>query len=547
MTALSRAITAAAMGVRVWPRWLILTLAGIGFVLLWGLPTLIIPMATDQALYALGARTILDGGQLYQDLWEIKPPLVFLLYAIPFALAGEHLEAIRVLDLVNTALAMTAVFLLSRRLFNERAAILAAAFYGFTYLTWARAEGLAEAESFMAAPLALAFFLYQANDQRNAGPRALAAGLLLGVVFALKATGLLFVLGLPAIELFLRGDDRWSVPGALRRLSLAALGFVLLQAAVVGYLAISGVLDDFIDIQRNYTAPYNAFRYAPDGSHLRFLLSTTAEWIRSAPFIVVPAAIAPFFALYSGRRAAAVYLLCLLAVLGLLGIWWQGKMFRYHWLIMFPLLAPLAGYGIDQVLGLFSQAGRRVAWAARALLAFGLLVFAFVPLLDTYDNYRTLISFADGSLSRREVEARYDSFLPLNHELVDYVRAQNGEDDRLFIWGLWPIAYFWLDQPLVSRFAGNHGLRSTWAPETWRQELIDDLTAAPPRFFAVALGDNQPWLVGTSETSDEHLRDSFPELREFLEERYVPVANMQLFILYERSPVAVSAADAGPR
>ncbi|MDP3769247.1 MAG: glycosyltransferase family 39 protein, partial [Dehalococcoidia bacterium] len=132
MTALSRAIAAGTDGARVCPRWLVLTLAGIGFLVLWGLPTIIIPLATDQVLNALGARTILDGGQLYRDYWEIKPPLVFLIYTIPFAIAGEHMEAIRVLDLINTALAMGAVFLLSRRLFNERAAVFAAGFYGFS-------------------------------------------------------------------------------------------------------------------------------------------------------------------------------------------------------------------------------------------------------------------------------------------------------------------------------------------------------------------------------------------------------------------------------
>lgn len=548
MTALSRAIAVATEGVRGWPRWLVLTLAGVGFVVLWGLPTIIIPLATDQVLYSLGARTILDGGQLYRDLWEIKPPLVFLIYAIPFALAGEHMEAIRVLDLVNTALAMGAVFLLGCRLFNERAAILGAGFYGFTYLTWARIEGLGEAESFMAAPLALAFFLYRPEDERRGvGPRALAAGLLLGMVFALKATALLFVLGLPAAEWLLRPDGRWTVSGALRRLSLAALGFLLVQGAIASYLAVGGALDDFIDIQRHYTAPYNAYRYAPNGSHARFLLAATSDWVRSAPFIVVPAVVALFFALYRPRQAAGVYLMALLAALGVLGIWWQGKVFRYHWLIMIPLLAPLAGYAVDQTARLFSSPGRREAWAAWALLVGGLLVLAFQPLLDTYDNYRTLVSFADGSLSRREVEARYHPLLPANHKLVDYVRMHGEADDQLFIWGLWPVTYFWLDRPLVDRFVGNHGLRATWAPASWRRELIDDLITAPPRFFAVAQGDNQPWLVGTSETSDEHLRNSFPELRRFLEEDYVPVQDMGLFVLYERAPVAVTVPTPASR
>lgn len=543
MTVLSRAIAAVTEGVSVWPRWLVLALAGVAFVLALGLPTVIIPLATDQVLYSLGARTVLDGGQLYEDLWDIKPPLIYLIYAIPFAIAGEHMEAIRVLDLLNTGLAVGAVFLLTRRFFSERAAVFAAGFYAFTYLAWTAADGLAEAESFMAAPLALAFALYVPDDaRRDAGLRALAAGLLLGAAFALKGTALLFVLGLPAGELLLRREGQWSRMGAAGRLALAAGGFLLVQAAVAVYLAGAGALDDFIDIQRHYTVDYNAYRYPPQGSHLRFLLDATSLWVESVPFLVVPAAGALLFALFRPRELGAVFLLALLSLLGVVGTWWQGKMFPYHWIILIPLLAALAGSAVDQLGVLLGRLERPRAVAAWAVLGVGLLVLAFQPLLDTYDDYRNLVRFADGSLSRREVEARYYVLYEQNHQLVDYVRANGDEDDRLFIWGLWPQPYFWLDRPLVDRFVVNHGLRATWAPDSWREELIEDLTANPPRFFAVARGDNQPWLVGTSQTSDEHLRDSFPELRAFLEERYVPVLDLELFILYERAPVLVQKA-----
>ena len=541
MTVLSRAIAAATDGARVCPRWLVLTLAGIGFLLLWGLPTIIIPLATDQVLYALGARTILDGGQLYRDFWEQKPPLVFLLYAVPFALAGEHMEAIRVLDLVNTALAMGALYLLGRRFFNERAALLGAALYGFTYLTWTQVDALGEAESFMAAPLVLAFFLYLPEDGgRRTGLRALGAGLMLGVVFALKTTAILFALGLPAAELLLRVEGRWTARGAAVRLGLAATGFLLVQAAVAGYLAVGGVLGDFIDIQRRYTAPYSAYRFPPEGSHLRFVLSATSDWIQSTPYLVVPAAVGVFFALFRWREAGAVGLLAVLALLGVAGIWWQGKLFNYHWLIVVPLLAPLAGFAVDQLGELFARLTRSQALAGWALLGVALLVLAYEPLAGTYDNYRTLVRYADGTMTRRDVEAYYFPLYTRNHELVDYVRSNSGPEDQLFIWGFWPVSYFWLDRPLVSRFAENPGLRATWAPQSWRDELMEDLLADPPRYIAVARGDNQPWLVGNAQTSDEHLRYSFPELRRFIEEQYVPVRDLGLFLLYERT--APSAA-----
>jgi 4-amino-4-deoxy-L-arabinose transferase-like glycosyltransferase len=541
MTALTRTIAAVREGVSVWPRWLVLGVAGIAVVLLLGLPTIITPLATDQVLYALGARTILDGGQLYKDFWEIKPPLVFLIYAIPFAVAGEHMEAIRVLDLINTLFAMAAIFLLSRRYFSERAAVLAAAFYAFTYLARTNPSDLAEAESFMAAPLALAFYLYTPNaSDRRAALRALGAGLLLGGVFALKSTAILFVLGLPAAELLWRDQGGWTPRRAAERLALAVGGFLLVQAVIVAYLAIGGALSDFIDIQRHYTAPYNRYRYAPAGmSHLRFLVQATADWIKSAAFIVVPAGAALFFALFRGREARAVWLLALLSALGVVAIWWQGKMFDYHWLLLIPLLAPLAGYAVDQLGVLFSRLDRSQAWAGWALLAGGLAALALTPIANKYDDYRVLARYASGSMDRRGVEAHYYPLFRQNHEVVDYIKANSGQGDRVFVWGLWPQIYFWLDRPLVDRFAANHGLRATWAPAAWRNELIDDLVADPPRYIAVAAGDNQPWLVGNGETSDQHLRDSFPELNLLLESNYQPVLNLDLFVLYERAPVAV--------
>ena len=533
MTALSRA-AGLAMGVRVWPRGLLLLLAGGAFLLILGLPTVVIPFATDQVWFALGARTILDGDQLYRDFWDQKSPLIYLLYAVPFALAGEHMEAVRVMDLINVAAAMAGVFLLGRRFFSERAGVLAAGFYAFAYLAWTAPADLGEAESFMAAPLAFAFFLYPIEGAgRSVALRALSAGALLGVTFALKTTAILFVLGLPAAELLWRTED-WTPGAAARRLAFAVGGFLIVPVALLVYMAGAGVLDDFIDVQRNYTGPYNAFRWGgAEGSHLRFLLVGTATWVKEAAFIVVPAAGALFFAVYRPAQARGAFLLGLLAVLGVAGIWWQGKMFHYHWLVTLPPLALLAGYAIDCVVALFRPLPRAQAWGAGALLAGGVIVLALQPLLDTYDDYRTLGSYADGSLSRRDVEVHYYPLYAPNHEIVDYAREHGEANDLLFVWGVWPQTFFWLDRPLVSPFIVNSGLRATWSPDSWRDELMEDLRATPPRFFAVARGDNQPWLTGTTQTSDRYLWDEFPELRRYLESGYSQVLDNGLFVLYE--------------
>lgn len=526
-------------GLSALPRWLVLSIGALAFVVVFGLPNIIAPLATDQVLYSLGARTILDGGQLYKDFWEIKPPLVFLVYAVPFALAGEHMEAIRVLDLLNTLVTMAGVFLLARRFFGERAGVFAAAFYAFTYLTWMSEDGLTEAEAFMAAPLVFAFYAYAADDSDSSYPRAAIAGVLLGLAFALKSTAFLFLLGLPYAEWLLRGDN-WSRGGALRRIGLALGGFAIVQLAFALYLAAGGALGDFIDIQRNYTAHYNAYRFTPGGtSHVRFLLDGTSQWLRNVPFLIAPTFGALVLATVRPKQSAAAGLFALLAALGLVAIWWQGKMFDYHWIMLVPLLAPLAGYAVDQLGALLAALPSRRALIGWCVVAGGLVALASQPLLDTYDDYRVLGRYANGSSSRREVEAHYFPLFEQNHELVDYIRANSGPDDRLFVFGLWPQTYFWLDRPLVDRFDANHGLRATWAPQSWRDELMRDLRANPPRYFAIGLGDNQPWLVGTSQTSDEFVRDSFPELRTFLAQNYDLVRNYGPMVLLERRPVAV--------
>jgi 4-amino-4-deoxy-L-arabinose transferase-like glycosyltransferase len=543
MTALSRALVAVSDSVRVWPRWLTVSIVIGGFVLIFGLPTIIIPLATDEVLFAIGARTVIDGHQLYRDFWDIKPPLIYLLYALPLSIAGVHMEAVRVFDLLNTALAMAATYLLARRFFGERAGMIAAIFYGFTYLGWSPNDALGETESFMAAPLAFAFWLYLPDDARRDAPlRAVAAGLLLGVAFALKTSAVLFLFGLPLAELALRQRSEWRREGIAGRLALAALGFLAVQAALSAYLAIAGVLHDFIDIQRHYTLHYNAYRFAPGGhSHERFLLDATGIWIKDAAFLTVPAFAGLLVAFVRSRHARGAALLGMLALIGVVSIWWQGKMFQYHWLVVIPILAALAGFALDEAIAVFARLPRQQSLAALALLAIGLLALAEQPLTNTYDEYRTLIRYADGSFTRHQVEANYYPLYANNHQVVDYLRAHSDAGDRVYVWGFWPQVDFWFGHSF-DRFVFNSGLRATWSPQSWRDELIRDLRAHPPRYIAIGQGDVQPWLVGTSQTSQQAL-DNFPPLAAIVAADYRPVLDAGVMVLYERQPAAVRADD----
>ena len=517
----------------------ILPLTVVALVLVWVLPFAISPFNADEAYYALGGRAIIEGGKLYVDMWDIKPPLVYFLYALPFALVGEHTEAMRIFELLITVLSGATVFLVTNRFFNKRAALFGTGLYAFSIASLAGFDGLGEAENFMVAPLMLAFVLYRTDDTRqDARLAALISGFLLGIAFALKFSAGLFAVGLVIAELLLREYSTWSLRGALGRLAFAALGFVTVQVAWVGYLLEIGAWRAFWDIQVNFAIPYNSFRWAPEGtSYSRHLLQATSAWLSSAPYLTIPAWAALFFGLVRGPKPA-VQFLAALGLISILTVWVQGKFFHYHWIIVIPFLSVLGGFAFDSLLAVIQPFGAKKTYIAAGLLATGLIIIAMPHIFQTYDRYGVFFDRVTGKISQSQVEDGYFVEFSLNRQLVEYIRTYGEPDDTFYIWGFGTPPHFSEDRPLPTRFVTNQGLRASWTPQKWRTEFLDSLTRSNPRFIAIAAGDYLPWATGRSETSEEHFCNDFPEFRRFTEERYEPVFNNGLFVLYDRDAVA---------
>ncbi len=524
---------AALTRLRAWLRRYRLVCGAFFLVLLLGLPTLIVPLYTDATVFALGARTILSGGFPYRDLWDVKPPGIYFVYALAFIPFGQHMVSVRIFDLANTALAMGAIYLLGRRLFGERAGVFAGCLYGATYLTRAGFDGLGQTESFLALPVVVAVLLYRPDSRHNANAAAFLSGVLLGLAFSIKFSAAFYVLALPAIEVMF-GEERRRFAPALKRLSIAAGGFLAVPAVFAVYLAAGGALGDFIDIQRLHVAPYTSLHWSPPGeSYLRFAGRVTHEYVTDNLYLVVPAVGALFVALAGSRRRETA-LVAILAIASLVGVWSQGKFYPYHWLAMAFPLALLAAFAIDQIITFCG--GQRFTlqrWAAYGLTGAFLVLLTPSLLSNPYEQYRHFLGFATGRVTQADNEGQWGPFFRLDREVLDYVRANGGGDRSLFIWGNWPVIYWWADQPLVSRFVYDTGLSADWAPAVWRDELVAGLEANPPHFIAVAASSPQPWLTGTSKTSVESL-DDYGGLKEILTTNYEPKWANDLFRIYER-------------
>src|SRR5688500_9686525 len=101
------------------------------------LPILTYPMGRDQGMYANIARAILDGKLPFVDMWDIKPPAIYYIYAGVISIFGPGSAALRALDLVTVPVTITALYMLSMRLTdgNRRVALLSGILFTVFYFT----------------------------------------------------------------------------------------------------------------------------------------------------------------------------------------------------------------------------------------------------------------------------------------------------------------------------------------------------------------------------------------------------------------------------
>lgn len=130
-------------------------------------------------------------------------------------------------------------------------------------------------------------------------------------------------------------------------------------------------------------------------------------------------------------------------------------------------------------------------------LAFFRFEFRLWPVITYYKNF---ISYASGSINRQEFYRRFDSRMPRNYALGEYLHLITSKNDRIFIWGTEPELYVLSDRlPLGTLTTSFH---------------IDDLKYYDEIIHLLI--ENKTKIIVVMET--EH-RD-FPELTTLLNNDY---------------------------
>src|SRR6185436_10847774 len=87
------------------------------------------PLGIDQSLWASAVRAMSHGQRLYHDVWEQRPPGIYLIYLTAFRLLGWTTATVAWLDILSAVATTTLLYAIALRLGGRLAATATAALY----------------------------------------------------------------------------------------------------------------------------------------------------------------------------------------------------------------------------------------------------------------------------------------------------------------------------------------------------------------------------------------------------------------------------------
>jgi hypothetical protein len=446
---------------------------------------------SDETFLATQAEVINDGGRLYEDAADRKPPLVPYVYAVTFAVTGTSaLWSVRMaamLAVVATAMLLGAE---ARRRWGDRAGWVAALLLVFASVAFAPQDGqAANFEIFMLPAMTAAMVL-------AARGRSVGAGIAVAVATLAKQTGAATLI--PVLYLLWRARGRRGAGEALA-------GFGLPLGLVALLMGPSDVLFWVVLGNGSYFGLGSASAYVLG----LFLVMTFAFVACNLPIVwTVPRA-------WRERREHGETDLWLWLLSAALAVAVGFRFFGHYYLQLLPPLCLISAGALSR--RPWTVARRTVALAAAIGVGFGIFGFFARPWADN-PKYQAVSEFLD---------------------------THKTERDRIFVWGHMPEIYW-----ASGRLPASGILSSGFPVGDWGSRPEGDLESRAPtegtyEKMLLDLRTNRPKYL--MDTTDAKIRGSqyapmsdYPALQRFVKRGYQHVRTIDGIAIYARNPLRLA-------
>lgn len=380
----------------------------------------------DEGIYEVIGKAISSGRMLYLGIWDNKPPVLYLIYAI---FNGEQFY-VRLASLLVGSLSVVVFFFLAKKLFTSRTAVVVATMFYSIFFGLPLLEGnIANAENFMVLPILLAFYVMVSAPENKKLLSAAIAGFLLSLAFLIKIVAIFDFTVLAIIVFIARFTETISFSKRNIKKELRAAATSIQNEAVLAisfavpiiftglYFISVGAFPDFWRAAMSQNVGYVGY-----GNYFLFPMGLL--------FVKLILLVFSFLLVLRYRKTlgAGGVLIFLWLAFSMFNAFFSARPYTHYLLVLLPAFSLFLGYLLDN---------KKLLFITIPLL---IIILFFVDrdfkitkrkILPYYVNYVKFI--AGGSVIR--YQAFFDKNTPRDYEIARFIRAKTSRSDNIFLWG----------------------------------------------------------------------------------------------------------------
>lgn len=431
------------------------------------LPSLLEPFwYGDEGIYLAVAQGMQHGLSLYTQVFDNKPPFIYILSDIATSIFGHSIWSVRFVLLLWVLATQVVIYFLAKKLFSHPwAPYIATTIFGLLTATPLIEGNIANGEIFFILLTSLGFLLGFKKKYFWAGVSFACAVLFKApAVFDFMAFGFFLLLH----------QDHENLEKASVRIIKTGLGFALPLALTAGYFLWRGHFNDFF-----FATLKSNIGYTDVGNH--FIIPNGLLYLKGLALLAVVAYfLKDVFLSWKNHTKITKpfdnnHLLILWLSFSLYGALFGGRNYSHYLIQLVPaftlVLTGIMVNNLKRITGV-------VALVATIVIV-SLFGFRATYLRTSY--YTNTFRYVSGQMSQIDFNNSFDRKVSRNYTLAAVAKKITNPKDTMFIWANEPQIYFLADRVSVTRFTAAYHVAMYHA----YQDTLKTLSEKMPRIIII--------------------------------------------------------------
>lgn len=481
------------------------------------------PPNRDSGLFLYAARVILNGGVLYRDIWDNKPPGIFYLNALGLWLGKDTSWGVWLIEFLFLTAATYISYVLLKKMWSTIPAIAGTLFWLFSISSLVSGGNIMEIYPLLFNFLALYWFYLHSKAAQN-----WIYPLLIGATTSLNFLIRPNIIGVQAAIVLV-----WCLESILNRrfvslikkICLFTAGLIIPFIVVFLYFSSLGTFITMIEASVLYNFSYtggNANLAYSLGKATAFLGPTT--WACLAMYLLI--VVYSIKRLRKDENKAIPLLIILLWPIEIVLSILSGRAYEHYFVSWAPPFALIAGYAfyilIDKT---------NLERFKNKLNIYGYWVFPTVAVFMMVLNIQVFLEYRRAFL---DIFVDQKRVYEINTPITDYIHDHTQADDSILVWGgqaginylahrRLSTAYAWyplyIDSPYTARmnetFLSDLVSHQPLLIIDAYQDAPEDILSINPEIRKEQLASGHSWLLLTNRTSN--LQDVYQTIDTYYE------------------------------